>query len=321
MFVEAVERSARGELEKMTNWGRWGKEDERGSLNLISLESMQRGFRAVKTGKTYPLGQQIRQNRVPLTKGLPPNMHFMTLDGGDFAAGLDRGNGSGEAHDFIFVGCHGATTHIDGLGHVWVKDTLYNGFHRNLVRSYGCLKLGIDNVEGIVTRGVLLDVAGYKNVPYLSADHFISADELEECARKEGVTIARGDVVLIRTGWRNTYAELQDRWCDAQPGIGSSAALWLAQKEIVAAGSDNLAVQPIIGNLFSKAEGQAAKSDQRQEFVDVHGPLLNKLGIYLMEIMDLERLAGDKVYDFLFCLAPLMIKGGTGSPINPLAVA
>ncbi len=321
MFNEQKEQAALNEINKLSNWGRWGKNDERGSLNLMSIESMRRGFSAAKKGKVYPLGQHVRENQVPLVRGLPPNMHFMGLDGGDYAAGLKRAGGRGGSYDYIVIGSHGVATHVDGLAHTWVDEKLYNGFHQNTVRSYGATRLGIENVEGIVGKGVLLDFAAFKGVPHLPADYYIDATELESCAKAEGVTIEKGDIVLIRTGWRKTYPQLMEHWCDAQPGIGITAALWLAKKEVVSVGSDNLAIQPVIGFPLDEYEHKPVKDDPRQEFANIHTALLNKLGMYLVELLDLEALSQDKVHEFLFCLAPLMIKGGTGSPVNPLAVA
>jgi kynurenine formamidase len=318
--LRAKEVVAMDDLSTLRNWGRWGSADERGSLNLVTPEAVLRGITKVRKGKVYALGSHIRENRVPLLAGRPAPMHFMGLDGGDWAVGAGGDRHSQLAEDYLVIGTHGTSTHIDGLCHTWSEHKMYNGFSGDFVRSYGALRLGIENVEGLVTRGVLVDIAGYLGVDVLDADHLITADEVLGCLEAEDVgPLESGDAVLIRTGWSTVFAQDEARYSAMQPGVGPSAALMFARSEVCLVGCDNSAVNGFSGFNPRYPELQPAP-DWREGLTDLHIPLLRNLGIYLLEMLDLEVLGAAKVHEFLLCIAPLLIKGGTGSPVNPLAV-
>lgn len=318
------ERNASERLLKMTNWGRWGEEDERGAANFITSTAICRGALLVKRGIVYPLGNHIRQTGVPMLESFPPPLHFMAVAGSDYVAGLTRKGdmeGTGVAADYLISSVHGVATHVDALCHFWREHTLYNGFPEGTVRSYGALRLGIENLEGIATRGVLLDIATYKGRKVLEWNDVITDEDLMGCAKQERVTVESGDVVLIRTGWSNVFHTDPKSYGGAQPGLGPSAGLWLAEREVVAVGADNSGVQLKRDDPSVGSAGSGGRDDTRPEFLaDLHSPWLWKLGIYFIEMMNLERLAQDKVYEFFFIMAPLLIKGGTGSPVNPLAI-
>jgi kynurenine formamidase len=316
--LRGVEEAAQAELDAMSNWGRWGEEDERGAVNVVDLDSIQRGTAAIKQGRTYPLGQVIRENGVPMLNGRPPCLHYMSLDGGDWAAGAGKGRSTQIAEDTIIIPVHAVTTHVDAFSHAWKDHEMYNGFSGNFVRSYGATRLGIENLEGIVTRGVLLDMAGFRGVDVMEATDYITLDDVLGCCEREGVTIERGDAVLFRTGWPAMFFDDPDVYSGLQPGVGSSAALYLAKRDICLIGADNTAVQPHSGyNPVTRSHLE----DARHGLGSLHTPYLRNLGIYMLEMLDLSKLAADGIYEFLFCLAPLLIKGGTGSPVNPLAIA
>ena len=313
------ERGAAEELGKMTNWNRWGKEDERGALNFVTPEAIRRGVTSVKQGKVYPLGLPVRENNVPLLEGRPAPIHLMAFDGGDFAAGAMADKPSQMAEDYVIIGTHGTTTHMDALCHIWEGHQMYNGFSGNFVRSYGATRLGIENVEGIITKGVLLDLAGYRGVDIMASDDLITEDDIRGCMESQGVNIESGDAVLVRTGWTNMFYQDQVAYSGLQPGVGPSAGLYLAQQGICAIGADNTAVNPYHG-YNARYPNRPLPDDPRASLGSLHVPYLRNLGIYLLEMLTLEKLAHDKVYEFLLCVAPLLIKGGTASPINPLAV-
>lgn len=291
---------------KIGNWARWGSEDQMGNLNLITPESVIRASRLVKKGRVYSLALPIRRTGVPSDLSRNPALHLMKLDGGDYLAGAKPPGGVSAADDYLIMACHG-TTHIDALAHVWIENLMYNGFSGSLVRSSGAHKLGIENVRQLVTRGVLLDIARFKGIPHLEGGYAITDSDLQACAAAQGVAAGTGDVLLIRTGWLSVFYQNPDEFYRAQPGLGTSSGKWIIEREIVAVGADNIAVE-------------VEPAEDGRSVVPLHVELLRNHGIYFMELLDLEELARDKVFEFLFVAAPLRIFGGVGSPINPLAI-
>jgi kynurenine formamidase len=290
------------------NWGRWGPEDERGTANLMTSETVRKAASLVKTGRVYQLGLPIGGSRPPNSPNRPGVIHYMTLDGGDFAAQLRLPDDARVADDGIVMPTHSGT-HIDALAHVWTENQLYNGHPANSVRSSGASRCGIDKVPPFVTRGVLLDVAAAFGDEVLPNGHVITAAELEMVSDKQGVSVEAGDVVLIRTGWLRAKGASADEFFSSQPGIGLEAGEWLAARDVVAVGADNSAVE---------AMSWAGKQYSPNL---VHRLLIADCGIHLLELLDLSELSQDTVHEFLFVASPLRIKGGVGSPLNPVAIA
>ena len=294
---------------RLGNWGRWGENDEIGSANMLTPDHVLRSMRTAATrGRVYPLAQPIRATGTPRSdSGLA--LHFMSQDGGDYATGSLRPVGSGQsvAMDYLMLRLHGSATHVDALGHVWSGDRLYNGHPSATASSGGLAKCGADKIPGIVTRGVLLDLPAAAGTDRLDPNHEIDVAEMETCLEREGVGIQTGDAVLIRTGWPSTYASDPAEYVWNFPGLGRRSAEWLAAKDIVLVGADTLGVE---------ARTRAEPWD-----LPVHLCLLYEHGIYMVEMLDLDALARDAVHQFLFVMAPLPIDGGSGSPVNPLAIA
>lgn len=291
------------------SWGRWGSDDERGATNLLTADHVLQSLRTAATkGRLYPLAQPIRPNGTPRSdSGL--SIHLMSQDAGDYATGAVApvGEGQSVAMDYLFLRLHGSATHVDALGHVWAGDQLYNGHASAGGGSAGLRRCAIDRLPGMITRGVLLDVAGRQNVPRLESSKEITVEDLEACLRDQGVDLKAGDAVLIRTGWPSMYSEDAERYVWEFPGIGLAAARWLAAHDVVLVGADTLGVE--------------VRTRARPWDLPVHLCLLHEHGVHMLELLDLERLAADNVHEFLFILAPLPIEGGTGSPVNPLAIA
>lgn len=300
------------------NWNRWGPEDERGAANLLTPEIVLAALPAVREGRVMELGMPIRgatsnggARRVPHLVGRPLPQHFMSVDGGDYAAGARRVKGEmAVADDALMISPHGTTTHIDALAHMWRGDTLYNGHPAGRVRSYGATRCGIDKVGAIVTRGLLLDVAGFLGADHVDPGTTIDDQVLADCAGAAGVQPRPGDVVLVRTGWPRVFDTEPGRYQGAQPGISHSAGRWLMDRDVVAIGSDNAAVGAIA------ADGSFAGPVDE----DIHLLALWQHGVYLVEMLWLEELALAGRSEFLFVAAPLPIEGGTASPVSPLAV-
>jgi kynurenine formamidase len=292
------------------NWGRWGTDDEVGAANLLTPELVRSAAGLVRSGAVYPLGMPIRRSGVPVHPIRTPAQHFMTMDGGDYAAGARLKGDYQAADDYLITACHGGT-HVDALSHSWYDDLLWNGHSANRVRSYGATRCGIENCPALVGRGILLDIARIHGLDHLGRSHVITPDELEQAATMRGITVERGDVVLIRTGWLRVFAEDESEYHAGSPGIGIEAARWLARKDVAAVGSDNMAVEVTTG---------AELYENDDPTPEVHKLLLRDCGMYLIELLDLEALAEDLSAEFLFVLAPLRISGGVGSPVNPIAI-
>jgi kynurenine formamidase len=301
------------------NWGRWGVDDQRGAMNLVTPDVIRSAAGLVREGRIVSLSQPIEgataglgRQRVPVLQGRPRPQVFMAIDGADYAAG-SRPIGPGRlsmADDALVLSPHGTTTHIDAFSHAWQGDRLYNGHDARRVRSTGAGRLGIENLPGVVTRGVLLDMAGHRGVPHLAATDRIDGAELAACAEAAGATVGSGDAVVIRTGWPTTFATDPDLYWSGQPGLSADGGEWLARRDVCLVAADNGAIS-----------GLNAKGGSDEEpHEDLHLLFLWRCGIHLVEMLWLEELAATGRTEFLLLLAPLRIVGGTGSPVNPLAV-
>jgi kynurenine formamidase len=215
--------------------------------------------------------------------------------------------------DTYKVSYHGyAHSHIDALCHILYKDLTYNGYPRAEVNTEkGCTKLGIDNLKnGVVTRGILIDIPRLKNVPYLEPGTAIYAEDLEAWEKKAGVKVSSGDAVLVRTG-RWARREKLGPWNVAQSaaGVHASVAPWFKARGVAFAGSDAaLDVTP------SLVEGTN---------LPVHTLFINAMGIHLLDNQDLEALSATTAklnrWEFMLTIAPVPVTGGTGFPLNALA--
>jgi kynurenine formamidase len=303
---------------KPNNWGRWGEEDQRGALNLLTGDVVRMAMGAVRHGNVLSLSLPIKgstsssvSSTVPHLKGRPLPQHFMSVDGADYEAGVKLpAGGRGMADDALIVSPHGTTTHMDALCHMWTGKEIYNGHPSSRIRSYGATRCGMEIVEGIVTRGVFVDMPAFRGVDVLDPADRITAADLEAISKKNGIIIGRGDAIVIRTGWPTIFAKSPERYWAGEPGLSAEAAHWLAARDISLVASDNSAICGL------NVEGRADESLDD----DIHMIFLWRHGIYLIEMLWLEELAAKNQATFLFVVAPLKIVGGTGSPVNPLAV-
>jgi kynurenine formamidase len=285
------------------NWGKWGASDELGALNRLSAESTRRGLAASSTGEVLSLAVPLVSGRGPVAGARPTMQHYMTRDGGDYAAGL-RERGFGYADDVVLLATHG-NTHIDALSHIWESGKMWNGFGSNTVTSRGAMKCGIDKVPPIVTRGVFVDF-GPPDGSCLTDDHAITLDDLVASIVRLNVKLQSGDVLLIRTGWLSRWRageSTETRWA----GLHPECAAWIDEQGVVVVGADNIAVE-------------YGPSPIPNDAAPLHVELLRNRGVLLMELMDLEVLASRRRSEFLFMVSPLPIQGGVGSPVNPVAV-
>ena len=306
-------------VEKLSNWGRWGAEDEIGTANFISPEGIVRASRLVKKGVVFSCAIPLDE-RGPVYPGRLPPKHVMTLSGADYEAG-QRGFGSHPeggikfADDYLFAALQ-CSTQWDALSHAWYGDQLFNGVSQKLVRgSTGARRLGIEKLyRHFAGRGILLDVALAVNGGMrLAPGYAITGDDLEKTREACRIDVGRGDIVLVRTGHLPWFYALEDKaefWA-AAPGLGESTVRWLHDHEVSAVAVDNVTVE------VQPAETPGAT-------LPLHGVLIRDLGMTLGEMFDFEELASDcaadGVYEFFFVAQPLRITGAVGSPINPLAI-
>lgn len=281
----------------LKNWGRWGQDDQKGTINLISPDGIKFAAQLVKTGKVYSLSMPLGAEG-PQFPGRHKIWQTTSL--------LNVGGGVGFSDDVVIMHSHSGT-HIDSLCHLWYDHQLYNGFDvREHVTSFGSSRNSIDNVPAIVGRGVLLDIAGWKGVRHLALGEAISASDLDQCATSQNTKITSGDIVLVNTGWMNVFEENRILFDSGEPGLDMSCIEWLHKHDISAIGSDNHAVEVL--------------TSMPPSGLPFHFAAIRDLGLYLIENLKLQPLATDKQYEFLFVAAPLQLKSAVGSPINPLAI-
>jgi kynurenine formamidase len=284
-------------FQRVKNWGRWGTDDQLGSANLITPAKRKQAIALARTGTSVSLAHN------PLTERADDNSN-------PFEHTMLRGNNM----DRYAVSYHGyAHSHIDALCHILYKDQTYNGYARADVNTEkGCTKLGIDNLKsGIVTRGVLIDIPRLKGVEYLEPGTAIYVEDLEAWEKKSGVKIASGDAVLLRTGRWARRAKVGP-WNVGQgaAGVHASVAPWIKERGVALFGSDAASdVTP------SQVEGVA---------LPVHTLFITALGINLLDNQDLEAVADAAAklnrWEFMLTFGPVPVTGGTGFPLNALAI-
>lgn len=285
------------------SWGLWGPEDERGALNRLTPAATLRGMGTVRTGEVMSLAVPLRSGKGPIAAGRQPMQHFMSRDGGDYAAGLKE-PGFGYTDDYIVMATHG-TTHIDALAHVFRNHQMWNGFSADTVTSRGARRCGIEKVGPIVTRAILADF-GPPDGPSLADDYAIMPDELADAVARSGVVPEPGDALLVRTGWYARWSEgkaSERQWA----GLHPSCAPWIDEQGFVLVAADNIAVEQ-------------GPSPDPAEAAPLHVALIRNRGIYLAELFNLEELAKLDRRSFLLIISPLPIQGGVGSPVNPVIV-
>ncbi len=284
------------------NWhpSPWGANDERGAANLLTQEKVLEATRLIRQGKVYQLGR-VYEPGIPLFGNRSYEMRILEIG--------PLGENKLIAHEGYFSGeLDQGGTQFDALGHIGVGDRFFNGYrHSELGDEHGLAYLGVENVGAILTRGILIDVPHHKGVEILDGGYEITADDLEGALERQDTEIHEGDVVLIHTGWGSHWKTDNSAYLESEPGIGLEAARFLADRNVVVIGSDNLGIEVVPNPNESLA-------------FPVHQLLLTQKGIYLLESIITEELANDGIHEFAFFFAPLRLKGASGSPGNPVAI-
>ncbi len=289
-------------MQELSNWGRWGKDDELGALNLITPAKRREAARLVRDGVAVSLAHDAEKEKAPDNPS--PFVHEMLR--------TSRTPNVTSFGDSFTISHHGlAHTHLDALCHFFYRGRMYNGFSVQEVTEKGAGRLSVQRIKaGIFTRGVLMDIPRLKGVPYLEPGTPIYPDDLDAWERKAGLRVQPGDVVLIRTG-RWALRAAKGPWTPSElAGLHASCAQWLKQRDAAVLGSD-------------------AASDVRPSRVDgvpqpIHVLVLVALGMPIFDNLDLEAVgsacAERRRWEFLLTAAPLAVPGATGSALNPIAV-
>ncbi len=294
-------------FQEVANWSRWSERAEVGALNYLTADRIAAAARLVRRGVTVSLGRPL--NTQGGVDNPEPAHHEMTL-----LTDVDIGSGSVRfAKDYVGVDYHNeGHSHIDALCHVAYDGFLYGGRPDAEVTSRGAAAGAIDLLrDGLVGRGVLLDVPRARGVRWLDPGEHVFADDLEAAERGQGVRVDVGDILLVRTGHAHRLAELAP-WdtSKGKAGLHPSAARFLADRSIAALGSD--------GN------NDTAPSTTEGVAFPIHVLAVNAMGIHLLDYLQFEdlvrRCEEAERWEFLFVAAPLRIEGGTGSPVNPIAI-
>jgi kynurenine formamidase len=282
---------------------KWGPDDEIGAANYMTPELTLKAVQLVKTGKTYALGIPVGST----TPAYPPRSFKVTIVQPGQAGSPGLGPTKTTYNDDIIEGWAGVGSQIDGLGHIGIEHVYYNGNKlADFADPTGLKKFGIEKIPPIVARGVLLDMAAHYGTDVVKEGTAFNVKEIEEVAKKQGVEIRQGDVVIFHTGWVVLIGKDDKRYSAAEPGLGVEGAKYLVGKGVVAIGADTwgLEVLPF----------------ESKNVFEVHQILLPMNGTYILENMNTADLAKDKAYEFLFVLGTARFKGGVQGMINPVAI-
>ena len=294
-------------FDAVSNWGRWGPDDERGTLNHLTPTATRAAAALVTLGETVSLSRNFPVHPGPENPW--PAHHHMVIAGDDpCIPGVD---GLEVSTDYIGIAFHGmASSHLDALCHVFQGGRMYNGHPATDVKSTGARRNTVMTLkDGLAGRGVLLDVPRALGVPFIEADHLVTVADLERTEAAQGLRVGKGDILLIRLG-RDVRRETHDD--QDIPGLHPHVAHWLHDREIAVLGGDG--VHDLIPSGLVAPDWP----------MPIHMVGLVAMGLHLLDNLYLEDIAAAAArigrWAFLLTLAPLRIEGGTGSPLNPIAL-
>lgn len=290
-------------MDDVSNWGRWGDDDQLGTLNLITPDVRKRAAALVRDGVPVSLAHNlIKTSQADVSS---PFEHTMRPSGVN-----NPGVFAGDSYRIYYHGY--AHTHMDAVCHMFIDGKLYNGFEQASVAEDGAQHLSIINAkQGIFTRGILFDIPKLKGVPYLEPGDAIYPSDLDAWEKQTGITVGPGDVVLIRTGrWARRAAKRPWNVSMGSAGLHASCGKWLRERDVAVLGSD------VASDILpSPVEGVSHP---------VHALALVAMGMPIFDNCDLLQLSEEAAkrnrWAFLLMVAPLAVEGGTGSPMNPIAM-
>jgi kynurenine formamidase len=294
-------------FDEVRTWGRWGERSHRGALNYITPERIVAAAGLVRSGVTVSLSLPV-STEVRMDSPTPADHHMTMMPDVDIGSGSVR-----FAKDYVGADYHNeGHSHIDAFSHVAFEGHIYDGEPDSSVTEDGAQSGAIDVLaDGLVGRGVLLDVPRVRGVPWLEPGEHVFCEDLEAAERTEGVRVGPGDILLVRTGYARRVAELPP-WDTraAKPGLHPTTASFLAERSVAVLGSD--------GN------NDTAPSTTEGIDFPIHVLALNAMGVHLLDYLQFEDLVrvceAERRWDFMFATSPLLVVRGTGSPLNPIAI-
>lgn len=286
---------------------RFGAQDNLGAANNLSPEAVLDAVRLIRSGRVYSLAVTVD----PAAPARSYRSARVTVVQPGAAGGNAAGSNLATFNDDVVYMWQGLGTQIDGLGHAGINFRYYNGAKADeFVQPGGLLRFSIHDVPPLVTRGVVLDVAGFLGVASMKVGQSINVEEIEGAARRQKVTLRKGDVVLLHTGWMDGKASLVrpgGRPSIDEPGLGLEGARYLARTGVVAVGADNDAVEVI-------------PAERSGLVMPVHQEMLARNGVYLIENVVTRELVRDQAWEFLFVLAASRIVGTVQANVHPVAI-
>jgi kynurenine formamidase len=298
--------------ESVKNWGRWGGDDQRGALGFLTPGCRARAGALVREGESISLAHDLPVQPSVETP-FPAQHHMLTAGDARDASGIP---GYEAAGDYLATQVHGmGITHVDALCHIFVRGQMYNGVPAEQVRSNGALRNSIMALaDGLVGRGVLLDIPALRGVDFLDANDPIGVADLEAAERAQGLRVESGDILIVSTGRdarRRAAQGRLDPFGEGLAGLHPECLPWLHERCVAALGSDGISdMMPGLG-----IEGWP---------FPIHQAGIAGIGLHLIDNMHLDPVlqacAERQRWEFLLMLAPIRLQGGTGCPVNPLAV-
>ncbi|UGS33669.1 cyclase family protein [Capillimicrobium parvum] len=293
---------------RLSNWGRWGEDDERGTLNFVEPAHVVAAAALVRQGKVFELSIPLQSDGPqPGAYNRINPVHLMSILPADIDTPMQT------ADDWLITPLQ-AATQWDSLAHIGYDDRLYNDVPTSSITALGgASRNAIDKLlPGVVGRGVLLDIARLRGIEWLDGGDAIEPDELEAAERRHGTRLGRGDILAVRTGWlRKGQTEGWAEWTATEPGLTAACAEWIHERELAAVVSDNWGIEVM-------------PNGDPDVMLPLHCVLIRDMGVTLGEIFNLEELAADVeadgVAEFLFCAPPLRVPTGVGSVVSPIAV-
>ncbi|MSQ25450.1 MAG: cyclase family protein [Dehalococcoidia bacterium] len=307
-----TEEEIRGFFKSLSNWGRWGADDQMGTLNLITPAHRLAAAKLVQEGVTVSCGRLMSKGWAPDLR--EPMQHYMEFSGDPWRDQPSEPGVMQAAADYLGMIIHGpGSSHVDALAHIFWDGKMYNGRPAGLVSTQHGATVGSVELarDGIVGRGVLLDIASAKGVKWLQPKEPIYPEDLEAAERFGGVQVQAGDIMLVRSGhYRRREEAGPINLADGRPGLHAACLPWLRQRDIALLGTDTATdIMP---------------SGMKHPMMPVHQVGIVAMGLWLMDNANLERVAAAcaqrRRYEFLLTIAPLRLHNFTGSPVNPIAM-
>ena len=307
-----TEAEVRGYTGNLSNWGRWGPEDQLGTINLITPDKRRQAAALVRDGVSITCSRPIQTG--PAADAMSPPIHYMTGSGEVFALQESPPGSMQGSGDFIGMVFHGySITHLDALSHIFWNGQMYNGRSSALVTTrQGATAESIELLQdGVVSRGVLLDIARLRGVDWLEPGEGIMPDELDAAEAAQGVKVEEGDILMVRTGHLKRRNEEGPRaLAGGWPGLHAACLPWLRERGVAVLCGDPVS--------------DVVTSGYPSLLQPIHQIGIPHMGLWLLDNCNMEgvtRACAERGrWEFHLTVAPLRIQYGTGSPVNPIAV-